>query len=107
MAAILQLVDKRLVAKAPVATHQCGQFPFVQAIQDIAQSRTRVGGAVLLAGTNDHIENHPQVTHKVSVQGVAGATRLVWVIAYFRAALLAEQCLDGRIDRKSTRLNSS
>jgi hypothetical protein len=34
------------------------------------------------------------VTHEVSVQGMAGAARLVRVITYLRAALLSEQGLN-------------
>jgi hypothetical protein len=57
-----------------------------------------VGRRMLLPWTNDDIENHPQVTHKVSVQGVAGTARLVRVVTYLRAALLAEQGFDGGVD---------
>ena len=57
-----------------------------------------MGGGVLLPRANHDIEDHPQVTHGVSVQGVAGAARLMRVITYLRAALLAEQGLDRRIN---------
>ena len=53
---------------------------------------------VLLAGADHDIENHAQMTHEVSMQGVAGVTRLVRVVTYIRAALLAEQRLDGGVD---------
>jgi glucose-6-phosphate-specific signal transduction histidine kinase len=45
---------------------------------------------MLLARTDNNIDDHAQVTHKVSVQGMAGAARLVLVITDFGAALLAE-----------------
>ena len=38
------------------------------------------------------------MTHEISVQGVAGAARLVRVVTYLRAALLPEQGLDSGID---------
>jgi hypothetical protein len=39
-----------------------------------------MGGAVLLAGTDHDIENQAQMAHQVSMQGVAGASRLVRVV---------------------------
>src|SRR5665213_1285352 len=52
----------------------------------------------MLPRRNNDIKDHPQVTHEVRVKGVAGAARLVRVITYLRAALLAEQGLDSCID---------
>jgi hypothetical protein len=50
---------------------------------------------VLLAGTNNDIENHPQVTYEISMRSMAGTTRLVRIVAHSCDALLAEQGLDG------------
>ncbi len=53
---------------------------------------------MLLSGADNDIEDHPQVTHKVCVQTVAGTSGLVRVVPHLRSALLAVQRLDGRVD---------
>ena len=50
-------------------------------------------GGVLLPGWNNNIENHAQVIHDVSVQGVDGAARFVLAITYFAPPCLSNKVL--------------
>jgi len=104
--ALFQLDDERLVAKPAVPRTNAGSCPLFK-LSRTAHNPGRAWRRSAASQGKPRHRGHPQVTYEVSVQGVAGAARLVRVITYFRAALLAIQRLHSRIDVQYPRVSSA
>ena len=95
--ALLAHVDDVFVAVTAVPAHQC-RAVLAKLVEQPAQGALAWPEAVLLAGAELRVEHQAQVAHPEGVQHVAGAPRLVWVVAHLGTLLVAVQWLDRRVE---------
>jgi hypothetical protein len=85
-----------LVSIAAAPPHQ-RRAACAQLIEQFGQAFFGVPRAMLFAAAHFHIEHQAQVANPVGAQGVAGAPRLVRVVANLGAVLVHVQGLDGGV----------
>ncbi len=68
------------------------------ALELARQAEVCMGCAGLFAGADQDIQYQTQVADPVGMQCMAGAPRLMWVVADFRTLLMAIEHFDGGID---------